>query len=173
MTSNVLGATPQPASPRVAFRPARSRQPRSSSAPPPARQDAAEHFFLVKLPEPVGDAIARKRFGEIVAQMGDALAPTRTVFLPCQDYITVHFETSEASNSAPSPLRKLEPQITARAGTPHEVGILRGGPPPIQRRGRGLHVFDQHATTQLLTGADTLRQLHRGRAPPPPHGLLC
>lgn len=160
---DMVDASSQPASPRATFRPARARQPRSPSAPPPAQQDSAEHFFLIKLPEPVGDAVARKWFGAIATQMGECLMPSRTMFLPFHDYITVHFETSEAANAASSALRKLKPQFTTRASTAQEVGIIRDRPLPVQRRGRGLHIFYQHTTTQLITGADILRQLHRGR----------
>lgn len=33
---------------------------RSSSAPPPPRRDAAEHSVLIRLPEAVGDTVAKK-----------------------------------------------------------------------------------------------------------------
>lgn len=88
----MVDATSQPASPRVSFRPSRSRPTRASRAPPPAQADLAELFVLVKLPEPVSDSVALKWFDGISARLGDSFVPARSVFLPFHDHIAVQFE---------------------------------------------------------------------------------
>lgn len=111
---------PRATSPRfypTRARGARARPTRSASAPPSAQQDVAEHVVLWRLPEPVNESVARKWVDAVVAKARPDFAPTRTVFLPFQGYVTAHFDSAaEATAAAPLP-RKLKLRYATRAGS--------------------------------------------------------
>lgn len=133
----------------------------------PSQQGTAEHFVLIKLPEPVNDTIARKWIDGVSAQLGPRFYPARTVYLPFHDCVTVHFDSAADATDGALARRKLEIQYSTRAGTQMEVGVILDRPPPVQRQGRGLYPFYQCATGQPPTGAEVLRQIHRARGAHP------
>lgn len=114
---------------------ASSRAARASSAPAKGQQGDAVHVVLIRVPELLNEAMARKWMEAVLPRLGGDFRPARTVVLPFHIYGIAHFDFAPAATEAASALR------TTRCGTNQEFGIIRDRPPPMQLRGPGLHYY--------------------------------
>lgn len=152
---------------RVAFRPsparpAVGRPPRAGSAPPTrTTSDSEEHLILIKLPEPVHEVIPRPWWDGVVSKLPIDAHPVEVTIRPFHDYISLGFLDAERCTSCAVALRNFGYTLTTRSGDVKPVIIIRSRPPPVQRRGRGLHPFYAALKDGVIAASEEIKQIHR------------
>lgn len=86
---------------------------------------------------------------------------------PWWDDVLLTFADAQSCNRCAAAFRGFNFTLTTRAGPVEPVIVIRDRPPPIQRRGRGIHPFVQILKDEMITAAEEMKPLHRDRGANP------